>query len=429
MSNRTALDALLPATASRTVLPVALAAALMALVSVPAFAQLLTPAEAITYTGTLGGQTIVLELSDPSVGPLVGRYSYLNKGADIPLHPLSESPSETVLAEEVPCTPALCQRPDGNLVVDPPVGGQFRLHYSEDHAKLSGTWRASASAPVELPVELTRFGERAFDQDGPFYLSFLWMNYGKQITPETSPYDYAKMQVALTEGPLKTLYGATYREVIDPRTKFAFPRIVSLPGGGDVAPINAVLDQNRWATNFAGFDCLSKDYLSAVWLPPPFGTAGNSLGGIDHDKISIDYLSDTVISIHQAGIGSCVGDPYNFVDYQTYDVRAGRVLDPSQIFKHWDATSNRATAPLIDWVIAVYHAAHADDPKADVSCVNHDRLADGLKVSFAEHDIVVFQVVSIGAVSCMGPIIAGPLADIKDLLTAKAVDYFPSLGS
>lgn len=104
------------------------------------------------------------------------------------------------------------------------------------------------------------------------------------ITPETSPYDFAKMQVALTEGPVQATGGATYREVIDPRAKFAFPRITSPPGGGDVAPINAALDQRRWATNYSGFDCLSMDYLSGVWMPLPFGTGGLSLGGVDQAK-------------------------------------------------------------------------------------------------------------------------------------------------
>ena len=170
-------------------------------------------AEAVTYTGTLGGQAIVLELSDLEDGPSVGRYSYQTNGANIPLHGLSASQSDIVLAEELPCTPALCERPDGDNVLDPPLGGQFHLHYSVGGTKLTGTWRASDSDSVELPVELTRFGQRSYDleADSPYFY-FSWMNYGGvAITPETSPYDYAKMQVALTEGPLKTLYGATYR--------------------------------------------------------------------------------------------------------------------------------------------------------------------------------------------------------------------------
>jgi len=78
--------------------------------------------------------------------------------------------------------------------------------------------------------------------------------YGPVIQ-ETSPYHYAKMPVALTEGPLQSMDGATYRQVFDPRTKFGFPRIVSL-AGGSVEPINAALDQQlRWVSNVVGFDC------------------------------------------------------------------------------------------------------------------------------------------------------------------------------
>ena len=432
MSNLSALAPPSPAAAPHGfVKTFALATVLMALTSMPALAEIVTGAEAVTYTGTLGGQAIVLELSDLEDGPSVGRYSYQTNGANIPLHGLSASQSDIVLAEEARCTPALCERPDGNNVLEPPLGGQFHLHYSVGGTKLTGTWRASDPDSVELPVELTRFGQRSYDLDADSpYFYFSWMNYGGvAITPETSPYDYAKMQVALAEGPLQTIYGATYREVIDPRTKFAFPRIVSLPGGGDVAPVNAVLDQQRWATNFAGFDCLSWDYLSGGWMSLPFGTGGNSLGGIDQDQISIDYLSDTVMTIHQTGISSCNGAPDDFVEYHTYNVRAGRVLDPSQIFKHWDATSKRATPPLIYWVIATYRSAHGYDPTDAAPCITYDHLDEGLEVSFAQDDVAVFQIGYIEADSCMGPIVSVPLAEIKDLLTDQAVDYFPSLGS
>lgn len=431
MSHRSALAVSLSAAASHAfVWSIAFAAILTGLVSTPALAQPVTIAQAVSYTGTLGGQAIVLELTELKDGPILGRYSYLSNGADIPLHALSSSPSDTILGEEVPCTSALCERPDGNLVLDPPLGGQFQLHYSVDDTKLTGTWRASASASVELPVELTRFGQRAYDRNDDFYYgSFIWSPYDAAIAPNTSPYDYAKMQVTLTEGPVQTLYGATYREVIDPRTKFPFPRIVSLPGGGDIAPVNTVLDQQRSATNFTGFQCLGWDYLSGGWMALPFGTGGNSLGGIDQDKISIDYLSDTVMTIHQAGISSCNGAPEDFIEYHTYDVRAGRVLDPSQIFKHWDATSKRPTQPLIYWVIAAYRKASGHDANDEAGCVTYDHLDEGLEVSFAQDDVAVFQIGYIEADSCMGPIVSVPLADIKDLLTDKATDYFPLLTS
>jgi hypothetical protein len=67
--------------------PVVLVALLLCLVTAPAFA------DAVTYTGTLGGKAIVLELTELKDGPLLGRYSYLSHGGDIPLHPLSADKS------------------------------------------------------------------------------------------------------------------------------------------------------------------------------------------------------------------------------------------------------------------------------------------------------------------------------------------------
>jgi hypothetical protein len=406
--------------------PVALAAILISLASAPAFA------EAVTYTGTLGAQAIVLELTEPSDGTLTGRYSYLSRGADIPLHVLSTSEDGAVLAEELPCTPALCMRADGNHVLQPPLGGQFQLQYAADGTKLTGTWRASASASAELPVDLTRFGQRAFElREGFLYRSLLWMNYGgAPIAPDTSPYDYAKMQVALTEGPMQAMGGATYREVIDPRTKFAFPRIVSLPGGGDVAPINAILDQERWATNFAGFECLSTDYLSGVWMDTPFGSGGNSLGGIDHQHIAVDYLSDTVMTIRQSGSMSCGGGAsYDYVEYLTYDVRAGSALDLSQIFKDWDATSNDPTQPLIDWLFVAYRKTSDYDADFAAWYEDDEYVAEKLDVRFVQNDVAVFLISDPDQTASMRAIVTVPLADIRDLLTSKAANYFPALKS
>jgi len=412
--------------------PVALAAVLIGIAATPACAEALTTAEAVTYTGTVGGQAIVLELSEAGGGPLVGRYSYQANGADIPLHGLGATDDDVVMVEEVPCTPALCVRPDGNLVLDPPLGGQFDLQYSADNSKLTGSWRASATIGDALPVELTRFGQRAYALEDAFsYFSLIWMNYNNApITPQTSPYDYAKMQVPVSQGSVQAWGGTTYRQVSDPRTKFLFPRVVALPGGGDTEAVNALLEQRRWATNFSGFECLSADYHSGVWMPLPFGTGGASLGGIEGDDVSITYLSDTVMTIRQAGRSSCGGgEPYDHIDYYTYDVRGGAPLDLSQIFKDWDAASGNPTQPLIDWVISAYQEFPGYDADRATGCVTPDYLIEGLDVSFAEDDVAVFLIVDSEDVACAGPVAAVPLAEIKDLLTDNAADYFPSLRS
>ena len=399
-------------------------AATLALAATPAFA------DAVTYSGTLGGQQIILEVTEPEDGPLIGRYSYLLNGTDIPLHALQEGKDDLVLAEEKPCTLAICVGPDGSLVTDPPLGGEMHLHYSTDRSELAGTWRSSATAGAELSVVLSRIGSRSYQRQPEFlYDYFLWDSYRDEaISPATTPYDYAKMQVTLEEGPLQTMNGATYHDVTDPRTKFAFPRVVSLPGGGDTAPVNAMLDQQRWETSFSGFWCLAHDYLSGGWDAHRATWGYSPLGDIDQEGISVNYVSDTVMTISQGGSINCGGaSPHNHIDYYTYDVRTGGTFNLSQIFKDWDAASNAPTQALIDWVIAAYPKTPDYDADYAVECEINENFAEHLDIAFGQGEFAIFLIGGIDQAACMGSMVTVPLADIKDLLTHEAVDYFPSL--
>jgi hypothetical protein len=401
-------------------------AATLALASTPAFA------DAVTYTGTLGYQQIVLEVTEPNDGPLIGRYTYLLDGTDIPLHGLEQGKDDFVLAEEKRCTPEICIGPGDDLVAEAPLGGEMHLHYSADRSELTGTWHSSATASEELQVALNRTGSRSYERRPTFlYNSFLWNDYnGEPITPTTTPYDYVKMQVALDEGALVTTNGATYRDVVDPRTKFAFPRVVSLPGGGDVGPVNTMLDQQRWSTNFAGFECLAMDYLGGGWDAQRADNGYSSLGDIDQESISVDYLSATVMSIGQGGSIYCSGgSPHNHIDYYTYDVRRGGHLDLSRIFKGWDATTNKPTQPLIDWVIAAYPKMVDYDADYAVECEINENFAEHLDIAFGQGEFAGFVIGGIDQAACMGAMVTVPLADIRDLLTDEAADYFPSLKS
>jgi len=403
----------------------ALAALLVGLVSAPAFA------DAVTYSGMRGDQKIIMELTEPKDGPLIGRYTDLAIGADIPLHPVSAAKYDVVLAEEAPCTPVLCVQADGSLVAEPPLGGQFQLHYSADMTRLTGTWRPSAPASANVQVNLTRIGRRHYNrQDNEFaYTYFLW-DGGAAITPDTTPYDYAKMQVAQAEGPLQTMNGATYHDVTDPRTKFAFPRVVLLPGGADTAPVNAMLDQQRWTTSFSGFWCLAQDYLGGDWDEQRVGNGYSPLGDIDQEGISVAYLSATVMSITQGGSTYCGGaSPYNHGDYYTYDVRQGRPLELNQIFKGWRTDTNAPTDELVDWVHKAYAADPDYDAAFDTDCEVSKNIAEHLGVSFAEGDVAVFFIGEIGQAACSGEFMRRPLAEIRDLLNDNAVEYFPSLQS
>lgn len=399
----------------------------LALTSAPAFA------DAVTYSGTLGDNKIIMELTETKDGPLIGRYSYMAHGADIPLHALSASGSDAVLAEEAPCTPALCLQPDGSVVSEPPLGGQFQLHYSADNTRLTGTWQPAPPGSARLQVDLSRIGQRAYDRQANEFAFdyFLWSSTsGEPIAPDTTPYDYAKMQVTQSEGPLQSMNGATYHDVTDPRTRFAFPRVVSLPGGRDTAPVNAMLDQQRWNTSFDGFWCLGQDYFSGGWSPQRAGDGYSHLGDIDQEGISVDYLSGTVMTISQGGSINCGGaSPHNHIDYYTYDVRAGGPLDLSQIFKDWDATRNGPKQALIDWVIAAYPKTEDYDASYAADCEINQNFATHLDIAFAPDDYAVFLIGGIDQAACMGAMVTVPLADIKDLLTEEAADYFPSLKS
>lgn len=405
--------------------PIALVTLLIGLAAAPAFAA------AVTYTGTRGDQKIILELTEPEDGPVLGRYTQLSEGADVPLHFVTQGKDGFELAEEKPCTPQICAVPEDGDYSTAPLGARWILHYSPDRSTLTGLWRADPPAAAVVDVTLTRIGQRSYDrEDGPFAFDyFLWSNTSDEpIAPDTTPYDYAKMQVPLTEGPLQTMNGATYRDLTDPRTRFAFPRVVSLPGGGDISPVNAMLDQQRWNTSFNGFWCLGQDYLSGGWDERRAGNGYSPLGDIDQENISVGYLSATVMSISQGGSLYCGGaSPHNHVDYYTYDVRAGGSLDLARIFKDW--TSSGPTQSLIDWVIAAYPKTPDYDADYAAECEINRNIAEHLDISFGADDTAVFLIGGIDQAACMGAIVAVPLADIRDMLTDTAADYFPSLKS
>lgn len=68
---------------------------------------------------------------------------------------------------------------------------------------------------------------------------------------------------------------------------------------------------------------------------------------------------------------------------------------------------------------------HADHPENGVNIPR--RNTDGLDVSFVRGDVAVFFLDDTEDTACMGAVVSVPLADIKDPLSDKAIEYFPSL--
>lgn len=428
-------------------------ALLATLATTPAFSI-----DAITFKGTLGTSEIVVELTDPDETTMIGRYSYLGVGGDIPLNTLDGADS-ILLAEEAPCAEETCIQNDEGIVLDPPIGATWTLQWSATDKTLTGAWQATGKAGKTLPITLTEIGRRALPEGTeltPYglYDSVFQLSYGGQgaFNAQTAPYDFAKMDVQLEQGDTQAIEGSTIRFVTDPRTKFAFPRIVALADGSAPDAANRALAARHALINFRAFDCLAQIYAGFGANQYSVGMGPGTLGDYDSETIAVSYLSPTVMSWVESGSTWCGGaHPDNHSNSYNLDVRSGTSLALSKVLKDWTATSRKtmtddgseidqaaaadapddyywsAGQPLIDYVIA----NRVPDPDADfeAECGINDLLATYLGVRFVPGDTVVFTLEGLPNVvaACGGDMLTVPLADISDLLAPTAADYFPSL--
>jgi hypothetical protein len=426
------------------------AAALLA--NTPAFAI-----DAITFKGTLGTSDIVVELTDPDQTMMLGRYSYLHVGGDIPLNNL-DGVDGFLLAEEAPCTEETCIQNNDGVVVDPPIGATWTLQWSATDKTLTGAWQAKGKAGKTLPIALKEIGRRTLPEGAeltPYdlYDSVFQLSYGglSGFNAQSAPYDFAKMDVPLELGDIQAVEGSTIRFVTDPRTKFAFPRIVALADGSAPDAANRGLAARHAKINFRAFDCLAQIYAGFGANQYSAGMGPGTLGDYDSETIAVSHLSPTVMSWMESGSTWCGGaHPDNHSNSFSLDVRTGTTLALAKVLKDWTATSRKtgnddgadidqaaADAPddyywsagqkLIDYVIA----NHLPDPDADfeAECGIDELIATYLGARFVPGDQVLFTVEGLPNVvaACGGDLLTVRLADIPDLLAPTASDYFPDL--
>ena len=424
------------------------AALALCLVASPAFA------DAAIYQGTVGDKQVVVEFSDmPTAGnmELFGRYTYLSQGADIPLHAIKAPRSRLGLAEEVACSEETnnCPNAQDETPSNPPLGAEWELEISDDGETLEGEFALSGR---KLPVELTLFGTRDFDPTtGPTgltdFASGLWWQ-GTELTPDTSPYDYLKVTgVKLTEGDPIDMGAGSFRFVTDPRTKFQFPRIVSLEGGDPVAA-NRHLEQRHWMMNLDALWCVAQQYQGFGWNG--YNYDAGTLGYWDEEQVDVHYLSPTVMTWTEGGSLGCGGaHPYNHYEYHNLDVAAGEPLDLSRIFKGWiakdfdgnvvDLEAARANPREYQWgpddeLVAFVNAHRPSDEDLGFTgdladCPLDEMIPQYLAISFKGDDIVHFGMDGLPhvAVACASDLYDAKISDLRHLLTDEAVDYFPSL--
>jgi hypothetical protein len=425
-------------------------AALVVLAVPPAFAL-----DAITYKGTLDSHDIIVELTDSAEGMTVGRYSYMSVGGDIPLHN-TDGIDAIELVEEAPCAEATCAvDADGNIA-EPPMGGTWSLHYSDDGLAISGTWAPAGKPGKTLDVALSEIGRRTLPggtEASPMGLADsafmqIYAN-GMPFSAATAPYDFAKMDVALTEGEEQTLDGSIFHFVSDPRSVFAFPRIIALADGSSPDAANRALAERHAVINFAAFSCLNNVYAGFSYSGYDISMEGGSLGDYDYESIALGYLSPTVMGWTESGSTWCGGaHPNNHFYSFVIDARTGEALPLGKVFKDWVATSKigdydaavdqtvaleepeqyawAAGQSIIDYVLENY--APGDAGFAE-ECGMEELITTNLGLRFVPGDKVVFTLEGLPHVihACTEDLLTVSLSDIPELLAPTASDYFPSL--
>lgn len=428
------------------------AATLLVAFSAPAFA------DAVTYRGTIGKIDVVVELSgevEKPDGEIYGRYFYPRKGIDIPLQPIEHSAGHLVVREEKPCTVDTCVMDENNTVPEPPLGATWEL-VTKDGETLTGTWSEGGKP---LPVELNRVGSRIVSLSdgsltGPQALADAAISSGWNGIPldlANAPYDTMKFSmVPLEESAATDWSGSQFRYVTDPRTKFAYPRIVALADGGDIEPTNMYLQNRHWGMEAEALDCSAKQYAGMGWNEFIADSVGG-LGDYDYETVEVAYLSPTVMSWTESGSIWCGGaHPYNHHEFFNLDVATGTPLDLSRIFRGWiareyggsdpvDLDTARANPTAYEWgpndslvEFVKAHRVKVDDEAFEADCGIDELITSNLKISFKDGERVLFTLGGLPnvIVACGSEDLYE--TDIKTMwdllfLTDEARDYFPSL--
>ncbi len=416
-------------------------------------------ASALTFVGKLGSRDIVVELTEPGDGAVAGRYTFTDTGGDIPLVPVSHDGKLWVLHEEAECGEADCVLDDAGKVLEAPIAAIWELSYDRVTYLATGTRTVAGgktkSQPLDLMVmawrELTESEEASafglHDRSAQYSYMRDW-----PLDWATAPYEMTLLEVPLEEGPVQMLGDASYRMVVDPRTKFAFPRAVAFAEGGPVDKANAILADRHFRMNLAALDCLALRFAS-YGTSSEWGIRGGFLADYDNEQVTLSYLSPRLVSWTQSGSLWCTGaHPYNHYDSYTYDLATGQELDLRLLIADWVPREwGAAPDDIADTDLAfenpdAYHWGPGpdliayvrknlpsdifmDDAEFDEACYGDQAIADQLGIRFAPGPSAVFTVSGYPHVmsACTTDLFTVPLADLGPFLTPQAKDFFPDL--
>ena len=405
-------------------------------------------AEAVTYKGTIGKTSVVLELAEASEnGEFVGRYAYLSKGGDIPLHGTTNADGGLAIQEEAPCTKEICRDAKNEIVEKAPIGAEWTLRESDDEQQLTGSWKDIKSGKT-LVLRFTRVASRELPEgDGGITLYSLDPSSAARndsdstITKADLPYDFLKMDVPLRKGAEQTYGDGVYRLDLDSRVGIEFPTIVKI-GNADIAPINGYLHQQRLQFSLNPIYCLSKAYLGMDWS----GSGGEGTMGYDDGppSVTVILLTTRLMGIAEGGSFYCGGAyPDNFYRYELADVKTGKALVPETLLKGWVAKdvdgnmidpstvkdkSDLRYGPSAELIKYVNDHRDKSDASREEECGLADLVTSNLGVYFTETDMV-FTLKNLPHVifACGDDLVTVPLKDARPLLTDAGARYFAVL--
>lgn len=298
----------------------------MALLSLPG-AQA-DAAQRTVYKGTLqGAGEVVLELDDAAGadGVVSGRYFYPRSGVDIPLRGTGE-----VLYEPKP-NPA--RPPASDTATIDAADRAASWQGTRDEKGYRGQW-TDARTGKQRRFDLQRVAgydtaqlerDRAKARATQVDLGDIDLKAGMDAT--RAPYETLKLAGhAKPVGKEAGSAAVAYRMWVDPRTRFAFPRLSRHPDPQVMRRVNDLLEQRHWRKSLGALECMASAYTSTN---PGAGT----LGGFDEENINVTWLSRALLTVTEAGSLDCGGaHPANHFEPYTFDLLRGEYLDWNRVF-------------------------------------------------------------------------------------------------
>lgn len=402
-------------------------------------------AEAVTYSGKIGTLSVIVELATGKSGKFeAGRYAYMSKGTDIPLHVKAGSDGVLTISEEKPCTEVLCKAPDDKVADDAPIGATWSL--KADKNDFSGQWVDKESGKT-LPIRLQPKGRRSIRDDGDILDDIAPDAVGSGrpdplvLKPSDLPYDFLKMDTPLRPGAVTRIGASSYRMDQDPRLAGPdYPTVLTL-SGGNPGPVNKYLAQQRLQFELSSFSCLSRAYLGLGWS----GMGGEGTSGFDGGgQVVVNHLSSRLIGITESGSFDCGGaHPDNFSNFRLADARTGEALVPEKLLRGWvpkdgdgktvDPAQSTAGmdftwGPSDELIGYVKKNRDKMDDESERDCGYDDLIGQYLGIYFTQ-DSLVFMLQGLPHVNfaCGYDMVTVPLKEARPLLTAKGASYFEAL--